>query len=144
MGQKSICAYQCAERLNRNELFAGRAGFSLVELIAVMVILSILAAIVMSRYIDLDANARQRAINAGIAELNGQEGLVWSRIKISPTGYQDDMATFNAVDKDLGHDYIWTNAPAPSGGEIKFGVSGDPVFLSRVKSSETQPGQWSQ
>jgi prepilin-type N-terminal cleavage/methylation domain-containing protein len=144
MGEKNICAYQCKDRLNRNVFFSNRTGFSLVELIAVIVILSILAVIVMSRYIDLDANARQRAIDAGIAELNGREGLVWSRVKISPTGYQDDLKMFEAIDKNLGLDYIWTAAPAPSGGEIRFGITGDPVVLSRVKSSETHPGRWSQ
>ena len=144
MGKKTNCAYPCEDRLNKNAFLTNRAGFSLVELVAVIVILSILAAIVMSRYIDLDANARQRAIDAGVAELNGREGMVWSRIKISPTGYQDDLITFNAVDKNLGHDYIWTGAPDPSGGEIRFGVTGAPVFLSRAKSTEWHPGRWSQ
>jgi type II secretory pathway pseudopilin PulG len=115
------------------------------ELIAVMVILSVLAALVVPRYIDLDANARQRAIDAGIAELNGREGLVWSMIKISPTGYQDDQTLFDAYDKDLGNNYIWTGGiPDPSGGEIKFGPGGEPVLLTRTNSSKTHPGRWSQ
>jgi prepilin-type N-terminal cleavage/methylation domain-containing protein len=53
-------------------LLTGEKGFTLVEIIAVMVILSVLAAVAIPRYMSLDENARQRAIDAGIAELNGR------------------------------------------------------------------------
>jgi MSHA pilin protein MshA len=58
-------------------------GFTLVEIIAVMVILSVLAAVAIPRYMSLDESARQRAIDAAISELNGRETLTWSNIKIT-------------------------------------------------------------
>jgi prepilin-type N-terminal cleavage/methylation domain-containing protein len=64
------------------KFFPGEKGFTLIEIIAVLVILSVLASVAIPRYISLDESARQRAIDAGIAELNGRETLTWSNIKI--------------------------------------------------------------
>jgi prepilin-type N-terminal cleavage/methylation domain-containing protein len=144
MRKKIARTYGPETRLFRKVDVANQVGFTLMELIAVIVIFSVLGSMIVPRYIDLDKNARQRAIEAGVAELNGREGLVWSITKISPTGYQDDTTTFNAVDKDLGVDYIWTSSPVPSGGEIKFQPGGESMFLTRSKSTETHPGHWSQ
>ena len=75
----TVHTYRHDNRLNQRKIVANQAGFTLIELIAVIIIFSVLGAMVVPRYIDLDANARQRAIEAGIAELNGREGLVWSK-----------------------------------------------------------------
>ena len=85
------------------------------------------------------------AIDAGISELNGREGLAWSNIKLTPSGWIDDATTFGTYDKNLGDDYYWSPGdPVPSGGEIKFGLSGNPVNLTRTPSTPTHPGRWSQ
>jgi prepilin-type N-terminal cleavage/methylation domain-containing protein len=57
-------------------------GFTLIELVAALVIISMIAAAFINRYIDLDANARLRAVDSADAELNGRESLTWSRIKL--------------------------------------------------------------
>ena len=118
-------------------------GFTLLEIIAALVILSILAAVAIPRYISLDESAKQKAIDAGIAELNGRETLTWSNLKISESGYQDDTQLFGFVDTTLGLDYSWEGAgPDSSGGTLVFKLS-TPVSLSRVGSTNERPAEWS-
>ena len=121
----------------------GEQGFTLLELIAVMVILSVLAAIAIPRYISIDESARQRAVDAGIAELNGRETLTWSNIKITSTGYIDDVTLFSRLSTTLGQDYNWQGGPpARSGGTLRFRES-LLVPLTRTESTFTKPGFWS-
>ncbi len=125
------------------KLIQGEQGFTLLELIAVLVILSILAAIAIPRYISIDESARQRAIDAGIAELNGRETLTWSNMKIASAGYVDDLTLFSILSKTLGDDYSWQGgAPTSNGGTLVFQES-TVVPLTRVESTNLKPGSWS-
>ena len=118
-------------------------GFTLLEIIAVLVILSILAAIAVPKYVSLDEGARQRAIDAGISELNGRETLTWSNEKISVDGWVDDETTFGLIDPFLGDEYEWgTDEPARTGGTLTFKDS-LPVSLTRTESTFEHPGTWS-
>ena len=123
--------------------FESNKGFTLLEIIATLVILSILAAIAVPKYVSLDESARQRAIDAGIAELNGRETLSWSNEKISVSGWISDVKTFGLIDKYMGDEYQWdTDDPDQSGGTLTFKES-LPVALSRVESTNERPGSWS-
>jgi prepilin-type N-terminal cleavage/methylation domain-containing protein len=117
-------------------------GFTLVEIIAVLIILSVLAAIVVPKFIDLEQSAKQKAFDGAISELNGQENLVWANLKVSTTGYQDDAQLMLLVDYNLGTDYAWQPGhPVTAGGDLTF--KGETVSLNRTQSNVSQPAVWS-
>lgn len=118
-----------------------RRGFTLVEMVAVLVLLGVLVSVALPKYVDLSSNARDRAIHAGIAELNGREALAWGNLVISNAGFTDDATTFAVLDTSLGSDYAWTVAPAAIGGTVAF-QGGAGVALARSESTSSSPGSW--
>jgi len=107
----------------------------------VLIILGILAAVAVPRYIELEINANQRAIDSEISDLNGRETLTWANQKISTTGYNDDQDILDVIDYNLGNHYTWTVPPDEFGGTLEFkGIS---VAINRTPSTADQPAFWS-
>lgn len=125
----------------QQKTLSSQRGFTLIEIIAVLLILGVLTAVVAPRFIDMETGAKQKAIDAAIGELNGRENLTWSKLKTSPTGYIDDAQLHSAMVYTIGPDYTWNpGEPTVSGGTLNF--KGIGVGLNRTASEFNKPAIW--
>jgi MSHA pilin protein MshA len=92
-----------------------QAGFTLIEIIAVLVILAVLAAVAIPRYISLMDDARQQALQGAIAAAQSQCSLSYGSLILSsggtvPTEAQiataaDAALVDNAAGGDFDYDF---------------------------------------
>lgn len=142
------------------------SGFTLIEVIAVLILLGVLAAFAVSRYVGIEASARQSAIEAAMAEFNGREALLWTRYQL----LQSDFANVNAFDLQIWRDlnpYLDANMPdygsgsshatgkdwnlrptrmgnATTGREYRaeLDFQGEEVTVHRIPATFESPGVW--
>ena len=118
-------------------------GFTLIELISVMIIMGVVASVSIQKFDVVSDTAAERALHLGIKELNIRESLTWSNIKISADGYTNDEDLWTVLTPALNLDkYSWNPGPHISaGGTLHFNSSS--IVLSRQPSTETSAGKWS-
>jgi type IV pilus assembly protein PilA len=81
---RSIKNYVQAEKARREEL--GEEGFSLIELIVVVVILGILAAVAIPVFLGLQDNAEQSAVDAVAANAASQTAAAFANDEVPNNG----------------------------------------------------------
>lgn len=118
-------------------------GFTLIELISVMIIMGVVASVSIQKFDIVSDTAGERALHLGIKELNIRESLTWSNIKISLDGYTNDADLWSVVvtDLDLGGKYLWDPGPhITDGGTLHF--ESQAIALNRQPSTTSAAGKW--
>jgi len=124
---------------NKSHIFNKR-GFTLIEVVAVMVIMSVMVSVGIKKVDVLSHNAVDRVLENGLRELNTRETLVWAEIKLSDGGWINDSNVFSELDTNLGNEFQWNVEPNISGGTLSFRLQS--IALSRIASTSSTVGWW--
>lgn len=115
-------------------------GFTLIELISIMIILGVLGSVAVRKYDNLTNTASERILAVAVKELNIRESLIWTDRKISTDGYTNDADIYAALDTNVGSRLRWNPGPTIRGGTLHSESAS--VDLTRTPSSITAMAKW--
>ena len=115
-------------------------GFTLIELISVIIIMGVMGSVSIKKYDLLSDTAAARVLTDSIKELNIRESMTWIDLKFSADSTITDEEVFAAMDPNLGSGYVWVEGPNASGGKLSFRNLS--VTLVRMPSTNKSPATW--
>jgi prepilin-type N-terminal cleavage/methylation domain-containing protein len=115
-------------------------GFTLIELMAVMIILGVIGSVAIKKYENLTRTASERVLATAVKELNVRETLIWTNMKISNDGYSNDAEIYALLDTDLGSRVKWNPGPNIGGGTLHCESASK--VLTRTPSWITSAANW--
>ena len=118
-------------------MLRNQKGFTLIEIIAVLVILGILAAVAIPKYMDVQNSARTKAAGGQIAEVKGRMATAMAGYMLSNNGLKPATA---AALVTYANNLVANSCPAAGTleGDFRFGcTSAGTVVTITVNSVQT-------
>lgn len=98
-----------------NSRLTDERGFTLVEIIAVLVILGILASMAIPKYMDTQSVAQEKVAQGAIAEIRGRLTFTYVRLVMLNGGIVPTVTEVNsALDDNIGPDFSFSHSVAGS------------------------------
>lgn len=134
-----------------------KKAFTAVEIISTLVILGILSAILVPRFINMAKEGKQKLAFAGIAEYNSREKVLWSKMFIvNEAAPSDDTALDTAIygemesmgfdlDSGTATDWSFTKNSGSPGADITatLNFKGEEIAIIRQPATLESPAHWS-
>ena len=115
-------------------------GFTLIELVSVMIIMSVIASVSVKKLDIVSDSAESKAMEAAILELNARESLIWTNMKLSNAGWTNDGDLFGLIDTTLGQGFTWNGLPTTAGGTLEY--RSQSILLVRDTSTSIKAARW--
>ncbi len=126
--------------MKKRHSLGNQKGFTLIELISIMIILGVLGSVAIKKYDNLTNTANERVLAVTVKELNARESLIWANMKISNEGYTNDTDVYTALNTDIGSRLKWNPGPTIDGGTLH--CESQSIVLNRTHSTNSAAGKW--
>ena len=126
--------------MKKRHSLRNQKGFTLIELISIMIILGVLGSVAIRKYDNLTNTANESVLAVTVEELNARESLIWANMKISNEGYTNDTDVYTALNTDIGSRLKWNPGPTIDGGTLH--IESQSIVLNRTHSTNSAAGKW--